>query len=133
MILRCIAILAVAISTCAAAKPWEACQFVAYSQPQPFYLNCWGDDGKSLYGTFIYHAIPASDRPSVALQISRSYDGPWTPVGRVRATRKVLQNDARGRASRLRAPLEAFRRHLRSHGCGRIVLDTGEVATIDLS
>ena len=131
MITRCLAIIAVTVSTCAAAKPWEECQFVAYAQP--FYLSCWGDDGKHLYGTFIYAGILPSERPTVALQISRSWDGPWKTVTRLSAGKEILPSGPQGDASRLRLTLGAFWPYLRNHECGRVVLDTGEAANITLS
>lgn len=133
MIARCVAILALTASTCTAGERWEECQFVAYSQPQPFHLYCWGDDGKGLYGTFTYAAIPESEHPKVLLQISRSGDGPWKTVTRVRADREILQSGAPGDASRLRVRLGAFEPYLRSHEAGKIVLATGKAARISLS
>ena len=129
MIARFTAIVALAASTCAAARPWEDCQFVSYSQPRPFYLSCWGDDGKSLYGKFTYAARLPSQRPTVILQVSQTWDGPWKTVARVCADREVLQS---GDASRLRVRLSAFEPQLRSHKAGRVVLATGDIATISL-
>jgi len=132
MTARVIISLTLAASTCAAAEPWQASQFVAYSQPQSFYLTSWGNDGKSLYATFTYAAIPKSEHPKVALEISQSWDGPWKTVARLRADREVLQSGPRCDASRLRVRLGAFEPHLRSHKAGRVVLATGEAATISL-
>ncbi len=132
MLTRFIAAFIMAVSTCTAAEPWEVAQFVAYSEPQPLYLGRWGHDGKTLFATFMYAGSPASVRPKVALQVSQTWDGPWKTVARVRADREVLQSGARGDASQLRVRLGAFGRYLRSHKAGRVVLDTGESATISL-
>jgi hypothetical protein len=149
MITRYATLFVLAVSTCAAGEPWEVCQFVAYTKPQPFYLFCWGDDGNSFYGTFTYAAYrahgeppPASlhgtrdgewFRPNVTLQISRSWDGPWKTIKRLRVGTEVFTVDKDKGASDLRVRLDAFRPHLRSIRCGRIVLESGEAATIDLS
>ena len=131
MIARFLATLVLASSTFAAAEPWEDCQFVSYSQPQAFYLSCWGEDGKSMFGKFTYAAIPQSKHPRVVLQVSRTWEGPWKTVARVRADREILESRTGG-ASRLHVGLGAFAPHLRSHEAGRVVLPTGEIATIRL-
>jgi hypothetical protein len=132
MIARLIIILALAATTCAAVEPWQAGEFVVYSKPQKFYLTAWGHDGKSLYAEFTYAAIPKSQHPTLSLQIGQSWQGPWKTVARVRADKEILQSGTRGDASRLRVTLGAFEPHLRSHKAGRVVLGTGEAATISL-
>ena len=132
MISRVIIILALVATMSGAAEPWQASQFVVYSKPEKFYLTTWGHDGKTLYAEFTYAAIPKSHHPMLSLQIAQSWQGPWKTVARVRADREVLQSGARGDASRLRVTLDAFEPHLRSHKAGRVVLGTGDAATISL-
>jgi len=132
MLTRLIAVFLMVAGTCAAGEPWEAAEFVAYSEPQPFYLSSWGHDGKHLFATFMYNGIPTSEHPKLVLQVSHSWKGPWKTVGRVLADREVLQSGARGDASQLHVRLAAFERHLTSYEAGRVVLATGEAATISL-
>jgi hypothetical protein len=83
-----------------------------------------------LYATFIYNGTLRPIRPKLSLQVSHDWEGPWSTVARVRARSERLQGSS---AYRVRVQLESFRPHLSSHACGRVVLDSGDAASITLS
>ena len=148
MITRCVVVILAAVSTGSAAEPWEVCQFAAMNRPPPFQLFCWGSDGQQLYGLFSYaaHRFPGdpppatlhgrrngtSFRPNAVLQVSDSWEGPWRTVARVHSGKDGFAVDRQKGVSYLRVRLDAFMRHMRGTHCGRVVLESGEAATVDL-
>ena len=115
----------------------------------PFEIGCWGDDGAHLEGFFAYamgfrhpddpppttlHGKHDGDafRPNVTFQIGRSSDGPWKTIGRLHTGDDALTVDPSKGAFGLYIQLDAFRPHLRKIQHGRVVLESGEAATIDL-
>jgi hypothetical protein len=139
------------VAALVAREPWDTCESytpMPGDHHKPFEIGCWGDDGKELHGFFTYAArrypgdLPPARlhgkrdaewfRPNVTFQISRTWDGPWKTIGRLRVGDDVFTVDTAKGGSGLQVQLEAFRPYLRKFQCGRVVLESGEAATIDL-
>ena len=114
----------------------------------PFEIVAWGSDGDHLVGFSIYKARRhRGDRPlgtvrglsraewfcpNVTFQISQSWDGPWRTLGKAQQGRELLAFDPTKGYARLRVNLDAFKPYVEALECGRIVLESGETATVGL-
>jgi hypothetical protein len=115
----------------------------------PFETIGWGSDGSQLFGLLIYkyrrypddsppatlHGKQRDDWfwPNVTFQVSCSWRGPWKTIGRSRQGRETLGIDrARGYAG-LKTDLDVFKPYIGKLECGRIVVESGEAATLDIN